>query len=275
MPLKQELGYWIIAFLGLLLCAPMAARPSPHAPGDTRIPLPSRGAFRVSPEVFWISIVANGRRIGFGRGEYKRGETAAYQYQNTIVFDRGGMRQASRDWWDFGSDLRPATFFSKFIAWKAGANLTNTVDGVFNYKNGKLSCQYDEFNTHEKVVVPIPSQTISKFTQNIVLAREKLSAGKKYTFRVYGPQQRRFVLQEYIVLDWDTSEHAWKIESRSEEAPGSVNTYWFQTATRAHPNGWFVRTIMPGGAGETFEFRTVTRQQAIQGFENEAAALGI
>lgn len=259
--------------LALLAGALLSALPLPPA---LAAPKSSAAAFRPRPEVFWVTVSVNGRRAGFGRGEYTKGEAAAYQYQNLILFTHAGYRHAQRDWWEFGADLRPVNFFQKVISWKAGyPPLTNTIDGVFHYDKGKVDIEYDQFNVHEKAEVPIPRTVIARFTQNLVLARERLSPGRTFRFNVYDMKNKRFAAQTFKVLSWDPDQRAWKIEQTSEEAPGAVSVSWFQTASAAHPNGWVLRSITPGAERQTIELRASTRAEAVTGFEKEAASLGI
>lgn len=257
---------WLACVLpGALPMASVCARPAPST-------------YKVTPEVFWVNISINGRRVGFGRGQYGKGEGAAYQYQNLIIVDGAdGIRQAQRFWSEFGPDLRPVNFFAKFIGWRLGASQISTVDGVFNYKTGKLSVEYDVYNTVEKVQVAIPSRAFASGAEDIVFARTRLAAGKTFTFSVYSPSLngRRFVDRQYRVLGWDGAQAAWKIEGTSDEAPGAVSTYWFQSASPAHPNGFMVRQIMRGTDRSLRELKPVSREEAIRGFEKEAAALGI
>lgn len=249
----------------LTACATALPKPLP----------PASSAYTPRAEVFWVTIAVNGRRAGFGRGEYTRGEGAPYQYQNLILFTHGGYRHAQRDWWEFGGDLRPANFFQKIISWKGGQSVTNTIDGVFHYDTGKLKVEYNEFNTHENVDVPIPPSPLARFTQNLVLARQKLSAGRSFRFTVYDSKHRRFAVQTFKVISFDSPQRAWKIEQTSEENPGAVSTSWFQSASAAHPNGWVVRSVTPGADHATIEMRAVTRDEAIKGYEKEATSLGI
>jgi hypothetical protein len=257
----------------MAVCALLSsALPGGGAPRATGRPA---AGIKVVPEVFWVSVSINGRRCGFGRGEYTRGEAAPYQYQNLILFQYGGFSHAQRDWWEFNGHLRPANFFEKVISWKGGQSVTNTVDGVFHYDKGKLKVEYNEFNTHENVEVPLPPNPLSRFTQNLLMAHQKLTPGRVFSFKVYDLKGRRFATERFKILGYDAAMRAWKIEQTSEEAPGAVGTIWFQTATRAHPNGWTLRTVTPGANRTTIEAVAVTRAQAVRGFEREAAALGI
>jgi len=232
--------------------------------------------YRAAPEVFWFSIFTNGKRSGFGRGEYTRGEAAPYQFQNLILMDLpGGMRVAERSWWEFEPDLKPANFFRKTIAWKAGQSFTNTVDGLYDYPRKKLAVEYAEFGANEKVDIDLPANHVARYTQNLVLAASKLKPGMTFNFHTFSIKDRRFVDQQIKVKAFDKALNAWRLEGTSEEAPGSVSTTWFQTASAAHPNGWTVKSTQPAVNQFVIELRPASRAQAIEGYEKEAAALGI
>lgn len=265
----------LVATLSAASGQPPIAEAAPKA-GHPAAPAAS-GPYRPAPEVFWVTVSINGRRAGFGRGQYTKGDGAPYQYQNFVLLDYKGIRNAVRDWWEFGGDLRPANFFQKAVSVKAGfpRPAINTIDGVFHYNKGKLNVEYNQFDQQENVEVPIPHTLIARFTQNLVLAREKLSAGRIFHFNVYDTKGRRFAVQTFKVVSWDGAVRAWKIEQSSEEAPGSVSTAWFQTASPAHPNGLVLRSVTPGANRQTIEMRASTRDEAIQGYEKEASSLGI
>lgn len=259
--------------LSCLLSLPWAVTPAFSAPQSGK----AAGPYQPKPEVFWVTVSVNGRRAGFGRGEYTKGDGAPFQYQNFVLLDHKGVRNAVRDWWEFGPDLRPASFFQKAIAVKAGfpRPAINTIDGVFDYGKGKVDVEYNQFDTHENASVPLPRTLIARFTQNLVLARQKLAPGRVFHFTVYDLKGKRFARQTFKIISYDSGLRAWKIEQTSEEAPGSVTQAWFQTASPQHPNGWVLRSVTPGADRSIIEMRASTRTQAIQGYEKEATSLGI
>lgn len=262
-----------LAFLSCLLGAPRTDGSAFAAPRESA----RSGRYQPKPEVFWVTVSVNGRRAGFGRGEYTKGDGAPFQYQNFVLLDYKGIRNAVRDWWEFGADLRPANFFQKAIAVKTGypRPAINTIDGVFDYHKNKVDVEYNQFDTHENASVPLPRSLIARFTQNLVLAREKMAPGRIFQFNVYDLKGKRFAVQTFKVVSWDAGLRAWKIEQTSEEAPGTVTQAWFQTASAAHPNGWVLRSVTPGADRSVIEMRASTRSQAIQGYEKEATSLGI
>lgn len=262
-----------LAVLSCLLSTPGGVAPAFAAPRSGK----AAGPYQPKPEVFWVTVSVNGRRAGFGRGEYTKGDGAPYQYQNFVLLDYKGIRNAVRDWWEFGGDLRPANFFQKAIAVKAGfpRPAINTIDGVFDYRKGKVDVEYNQFDTHENTSVPLPRTLIARFTQNLVLAREKLAPGRVFHFTVYDLKGKRFAVQTFKIISFDTGLRAWKIEQTSEEAPGAITQAWFQTASAAHPNGWVLRSVTPAADRSVIEMRASTRAQAVQGYEKEATSLGI
>lgn len=264
------------ALLGLLLTAFLATPGVLAAPAATppKKKVPVR--YSAAPEVFWISIYLQGKRAGFGRGHYAKGKTAPFSYENVIVMDLPkATRVADRTSWEFDTRLKPVSFSTKIVSWRGGQSVTNTVEGTFRYDKGALACDYHEWGAQEKVQVKIPPQQIARFTQNLILAHAKLKLGSRLVFRAYSVKDRRFVSQTIRITGYDGSRKAWKLEATSEEAPGAVTTIWFQTATPEHPNGYALSTSMPGPEKQLIESRACSREEAIKGFEKEAAALKI
>lgn len=272
LPARFLLAVLTVALLAtsLAVAAPPAAPPAP-APKKARV------TYRAAPEIFWISIYVSGKKAGFGRGQYGKGASAPFSYQNLIVMEQPqATRIAERTTWEFDQRLKPVQFSTTFIGWRPGAKaVTNTVEGKFRYDKGSLACDYHEWGAQEKVQVKIPPQQISRFTQNLILARASLKVGSRLKFRAYSVKDRRFVNQTISVTGYDGSRKAWKLEQTSEEAPGAVTVIWFQTASPQHPNGYAISTSMPGMNKQLIESRACSREEAIQGYEKEARALKI
>lgn len=259
----------------LLLSLVLFASTALHAVAPARRTAAGGSAYKATPEVSWFTIFANGKRAGFGRSEYGRGEGAPFSFQNLTVMSLPNSYVAERVWWEFSPDLRPANLFSKTIYWRGGQSVTNTVDGVFDYGTRKLALDYHEWGAQEKLEVPIPARQVARYTSNLVLAHARLAAGQVFKFTSYSLKDRRFVQQQITVREFDSALRAWKLEGTSEEAPGAVSTLFFQPASAGHPNGWMLKSIFPGPNKIRIELEASTRDQAVEGFEKEASALGI
>lgn len=238
-------------------------------------PVSAAEKYRAVPEVVWFTCTFNGKHVGFVRGQFDKGEIAPYEFQNIILMNLPGRRVVERTWWEFFPDLRPAVFYQKFVAWQAGASVTNIYDGNFNYKDGTLECKYQEYGAQEQFALKLPKAPFSRYAQTLFLAKRKLAPGQTFKFQTYSYRDKRFVTQEIRVARWDAGAKAWVMEARSEESPGAVSTLWFQGATPRHPNGWTLKSQFPGPGGLKIEMRASTRDEAIGGFEKEAGALKI
>ena len=224
----------LLLALAVVLVATSVAPAAPPAGGS---PKKKPVRYQASPETFWIAIFVQGKKAGFGRGEYSKGQSAPFAYENLIVMDLPqATRVADRTNWEFDQRLKPMRFSTKFISWRGGQSVTNTVEGSFRYDKGNLACDYHEWGAQQKVQVKIPPQQIARFTQNLILAHARLKIGSRLKFRAYSVKDRRFVTQTIKVTGYDGSRKAYKLEAISEEAPGAVTVMWFQLASPEHPN---------------------------------------
>lgn len=265
MSASRRAALGLLAAAVLLLGAPAQSAPAGHRKG-----------YHPAPEVSWYNVLDHGRRVGFMRAEWTKGDGAPFSFQTTTVMRLPTRMMAERVWWDFGPDLKPASFFTKTIAWQGGQSVTNTQEGDFNYKTGILSVKYHEYGADEKAKIPIPRQQIARYVSELILAHSRLRKGQVYHFMVFSPHDRRFIKQTVTVEGFDPAQHAYKLRETSEEQPGAIGTGWLQPATLAHPNGWNPRVVLAGTDGKVVnELVVTTRDQAIQGFEREAHALGI
>jgi hypothetical protein len=255
-----------LAFLSLGTAA--AIEPAPHA---------AHHGYVIQPETFWVNLYINNRRVGFGRGRYTR-DGARNTYQNDIVFRYNNNSHADRAVWIFDDQLRPLSFKTTTVDQRPGSEpLVVKVDGAFDYKRGNVHVEYeDPTNPNQNPIdVKLPARQVSRFTPNVALAHAALAAGKRYRFYVFSSSLKRFAAVTFTVGDWDGARQAWNLTTQSEEQPDSPTQSLFQTASHEHPNGWFLQTSQPGFGGVTIMTRPTTRDEAIQGFEAEAAALKI
>ncbi|MHB2020905.1 MAG: hypothetical protein ACYCW6_28545 [Candidatus Xenobia bacterium] len=237
--------------------------------------LASAAAPVVAPEVQWISVSQSGRHIGFERGEFVRGQKPGrYAFIGTLVlYLARGLKVGEHFEWSFDNQLRPLTFVEEMRASQAGLPLINTVEGTFDYQTKVVHVHSNEYNQDQQSDVSIPNgRVVSQFADGILLAHTSLAVGKTLTLTEFSTKTKHFMTKKIQVVGLD--HHQYKLVMLTTDSPGQV-TVWFSPASPAHPNGFMARSLLDSSTGPPIQQDASTREQALEGFEDVAAKMGI